>query len=227
MIPLKDDNPTYSTPVVTYVFVAINIIVFLYWAAMGGPKGLVMGFAMVPREVVTGQDIINPSHGYFPGPSPIWLTIFTSMFMHGGILHIAGNLLYLWIFGNNVEDALGHFKFAIFYLLCGTAAALAHIVSSPGSIVPTVGASGAIAGVLGAYLILYPDARILTLIFLGIFVTTVSIPAVIMLGYWFLIQLISAGAFPTAGGGVAYWAHIGGFVFGVILAPLFGLFRQD
>jgi len=216
MIPLRDENPTYTTPVVTYALIAANILVFLYWLALGGSRGPVMGLAMVPREITTGEDILANS------PHPLWITIFTSMFMHGGVLHIAGNMLYLWIFGNNIEDTLGHFRFLVFYLLCGVGAALTHIASAPLSTVPTVGASGAIAGVLGAYLVLYPDARIITLIFLGFFITTAAIPAVILLGYWFLIQLLSAQLQPPALGGVAYWAHVGGFVTGIILIFMFG-----
>lgn len=217
MIPLKDENPTEKTPIVTYVLLIANTLIFIYWLSQGGGRGPVMGFAMVPREIVTGQDI-SP----FPSPSPVWITIFTSMFLHGGFLHLAGNMLYLWIFGNNIEDALGHFRFLLFYLLAGVGAAFAHIMSAPFSAVPTVGASGAIAGIMGAYLVLYPNARIITLIILGIFITTAAIPAIIIIGYWFLIQLISAGAFPATGGGVAYWAHIGGFIAGVVLIFFFG-----
>lgn len=169
---------------------------------------------MVPLEVVTGRQVppYAPVH-------PAWLTIFTSMFMHGGLLHIGSNMLYLAIFGNNVEDRLGHFRFFIFYMACGFLAAVAHILSAPFSPVPTLGASGAVAGVLGAYFLLYPHARVTCLVFLFFFVTTIQLPAVIVLGFWIIGQILSAssGAGMQVGGGIAYWAHIGGFFAGMLL----------
>lgn len=238
MIPLRDDNPTQSKPYVVYALIIINAVVFV--AQTLGQFG---NLSMIPYSVIHdvrvgmvldqfGRPVLNqygvPLIQKLPtvGPHPQWITIFTSMFLHGSLAHIGGNMLYLWIFGNNIEDVLGHFRFVLFYLACGTLAALAHILASMGgygAYIPTVGASGAIAGVLGAYFILYPRSRISTLLMLGWWWEMVEIPAVFVLGVWFLMQLTGTlGTGGLVGGGVAYWAHIGGFVAGVVLILMLG-----
>jgi Uncharacterized membrane protein (homolog of Drosophila rhomboid) len=222
MIPLKDDVPSETVPYMTIGLVGLNVLVFLYQASigMGGdPKAaeaFVFEFGATPCRI-TGA---CPVPGDFPSPIA---TIFTSMFLHCGLLHVGGNMLYLWIFGDNVEDTLGHFRFIIFYLLSGLAAALAQTAIAPSSMIPMIGASGAVAGVLGAYLVLFPHARILTLLIIGFFVRLVYIPAVVVLGFWAVVQFFSGfmtlgvatGGEP--GGGVAFWAHVGGFVAGIVL----------
>jgi len=219
MIPLRDENPTRTTPFVTIALIAANVAAFLL--QLGTERGRMLAFALVPYDLTSGTDVVFPG-----GPQPVFLTIFTSMFMHANILHIAGNMLYLWIFGNNVEDTLGHFRFLLFYLACGVAAAAAQIVMDPASQVPMMGASGAIGGVLGGYLMLFPGANIVTLVFLGFFITTANIPAIFVLGIWILTQVVSlqymAGYGGHMQGGVAYAAHIGGFLAGVILILLLG-----
>ncbi len=239
MIPLRDDNPSRITPYVMYALVVLNIVAYLVDITGGGnyhgiPVGALWDFTMIPKQISVGDpnlpaQLLSRGQGFIsiphPSPSPVWITIFTSMFLHANLLHIGGNMLYLWIFGNNVEDVLGHWKFLSFYLIGGLAAAAAHVLSDPSSQVPVVGASGAIAAVLGAYMVLFPKARVLTLIFLGFFVTTVSIPAVVLLGYWIFIQVFSTtmSAGPGQGtGGVAYWAHIGGFAAGALGILLLG-----
>jgi membrane associated rhomboid family serine protease len=230
MIPLRDDNPTRITPWVTWAILAANIAVYLLQATGGmystqtGLEGSLSGWTMVPRELTRGVDLAINGETL----RPFWLTIFTSMFMHGGLMHILGNMVYLVVFGNNIEDALGHGRFLVFYLACGVLAALAQIFWNPGSPIPTLGASGAIAGVLGAYLLLFPHARVNTLVFLGIFITTVRLPALILLGFWIISQFFShltgalAGPEGNETGGVAYMAHIGGFIAGFVLIKLFG-----
>ena len=214
MFPYKDDNPTNIFPFVTIGIIVLNVIVFLFqlMADVDG-KRIVYAYGAIPRNIVTFESA-QPIH-------PV-LTIFTSMFMHGGFFHIFGNMLYLWIFGNNIEDRLGHFRFILFYLFCGVIAALSHTLSAPGSGVPMIGASGAISGVLGAYILLYPMARIHTLIFLGFFVQSVQIPALIVIGFWAIIQvvngLISQGM--PGQGGIAWFAHAGGFLAGLITIKL-------
>jgi rhomboid family protein len=208
MIPLRDVIPTRTTPVVTTALIAVNVLVFFYELTLG-PRGLqafVLTYGFVPAV--------------FAGP-----TILSSMFMHGGWMHLIGNMLPLWIFGDNIEDRLGHTRFLAFYVSCGVLAAAAHGLSNPASMVPTVGASGAIAGVMGAYFILYPHSRVLTLIFLFIFVELVEIPAVVFLGFWFLLQLVSGvgstlATTSPAGGGIAFWAHVAGFAAGAGLVKL-------
>ena len=242
MIPLSDDNPTRGKPYILYILVIANVLVFLVdRVGAVGPFGRLWTLSMIPYSVIHDMRVVpllsqvgqivgaRPDPGI--GPHPQWITIFTSMFMHGGWLHLGGNMLYLWIFGNNIEDALGHVKFLLFYLACGAGAALLHIASDPGSTIPTVGASGAIAGVLGAYLLLYPKARIRTLIILGYFIDYAEIPAIYVLGVWFLVQFVSGAMQPiSSGGGVAYWAHVGGFVAGIVFILLLGgrrLVRQQ
>jgi membrane associated rhomboid family serine protease len=230
MIPLRDENPTRIFPIVTYLLIAANIAVFFFQATGGMLEernslgGWMAGWTLVPAELTSGRDFaING-----PTLQPIWLTLFTSMFMHGGLLHLLGNMLYLFIFGNNIEDALGHVKFLVFYIVCGVLAALSQVFYSPNSIIPTLGASGAIAGVLGGYLLLFPRHAVNTLVFLGIFITTVRVPAFILLGFWIISQFFSqwTQSMKTEitgqeSGGVAYLAHIGGFVAGLILIKLF------
>ncbi len=230
MIPLRDENPTRITPYVTWLLIAVNIVVYGLQVVSGmheGRTGLVggiSGWTMVPIEVTQGIDISTNGQTLL---HPYWLTIFTSLFMHGGLLHLGGNMLFLLIFGNNIEDALGHIKYGIFYLLCGVLAAAAQIAWNPASVIPTLGASGAIAGVLGAYLVLFPHARVDTLVFLGFFITRLRVPAYLLLGFWIVSQFFSqfTGAMAQRGGesgGVAYLAHIGGFIAGMLLIKLFG-----
>lgn len=211
MIPLRDENPSYSTPYVNYILILINILVFIFQAMLGSSQNsFVNQYALIPAQFangITAEDILH---------------IFTSMFMHAGLAHIGGNMLYLWIFGDNVEDAMGHGRYLFFYLFGGVIASLTHVLTNPGSQLPTVGASGAIAAVLGAYLVLYPQSRVTTLIFFFYFIRLAAIPAVIVLGLWFVLQLfegvLALGAAQV--GGVAFWAHIGGFVTGLLLAKL-------
>src|SRR5678816_4505271 len=204
MIPLRDVIPSRTTPVVTICLIALNIIVFVYELSLG-------------RAV----DAFTLYYGLIPAAFS-WMNVFTSMFLHGGFLHVAGNMLYLWIFGDNVEDRMGHGRFFSFFLLCGAAAAIGQTLTVPDSMVPRVGASGAIAGVMGAYFILYPHSRIVTLIPLFIVFPIVEVPAIFFLGIWFVMQLLSGVgsiAAATAGepsGGVAFWAHVAGFAAGVI-----------
>ncbi len=229
MVPLRDDNPTRIVPVVTYALLIINIVVFLYELSLGPDlEAFFRVWAVVPREL----------SAYFLGeptglPFPAWMTLITSQFLHAGFLHVAGNMLFLWIFGNNVEDKLGHVRFVIFYLACGVLAGLTQWFFSVGSVIPSLGASGAIAGVMGAYILRFPRAEILTLIPLGFFMWTFRVPAIFFLGFWFVQQAFYSVAslnVPTnvgmQGGGVAYWAHAGGFIFGAILGPILGLFAD-
>ena len=232
MIPLADENPSGNKPYVVYALVALNVFMYaidFLGTHMLGPVPIngLWDYSMVPAAVVSDKAVYvryGPLLVPHAGLDPQWLTIFTSMFMHASFLHIGGNMLYLWIFGNNIEDALGHFRFLLFYLVCGVAAALAHVFANTASHIPTVGASGAIAGVLGAYLYLYPGNRVRTLVILGFFWDYVEIPAVIVLGIWFLTQLVNLGGSGGlyGGGGVAYWAHVGGFVAGVVIILVLG-----
>ena len=225
MVPLHDDNPTNITPVVVYALITINILVFLHQMSLGaGIENFFQLYAVIPRELSASLAGNPPNQSV-----PETYTLITSQFLHGGLMHIGFNMLFLWTFGNNIEDSLGHVKFLIFYLGCGVLAGLTHWFFDMGSLVPTVGASGAIAGVMGAYIIKYPKAQILTLLPLGIFITTVRIPAFFFLGFWFIQQAISSVlslGLSANTGGVAYWAHAGGFVFGAILGPLLGLFSD-
>ena len=215
MIPFKDDNPTLNFPLITIIVIAANIAVFLFQITVpSDPRRVVLAYGAIPHFLLTLKTV-QPVH-------PL-LTIFTSMFMHGGVLHLGTNMLFLWIFGNNIEDRLGYGKFIVFYLLCGAGAAYAHAISDPSSTTPMIGASGAIAGILGAYLVLFPHARVHTLIFLGFFIQIVRLPAIFVIGLWIVIQfvngLLSKGAAPH--GGVAWFAHIGGFILGILLIKFF------
>jgi membrane associated rhomboid family serine protease len=225
VVPLRDENPVSITPVVTYGIIGLNIAVFLFQISLTsqGVELLFDRWALIPAQLT------ESFRGALEAPAYEWVTLVSSQFLHGGFFHIGGNLLYLWVFGNNIEDQLGHFKFLIFYLGCGALAGLTQWFFDPYSAIPTIGASGAIAGVMGAYILRYPRAYILTLIPLIIFFTTIRIPAIFFLGFWFVQQAIlsvaSLGS-DNMGGGVAYWAHSGGFVFGCILGPMLGLMRD-
>ncbi|MBW4498962.1 MAG: rhomboid family intramembrane serine protease [Scytonema hyalinum WJT4-NPBG1] len=230
MVPLRDNNPTTITPFVTYGIIIANIVVFLYQLSLT-PQQLQEFFriaALVPCQLSTTCPRASEN-----SLIPEWMTLITSQFLHGGFLHLAGNMLFLGIFGNNIEDRLGHVKYLIFYLTCGVLAALTQWFFSQNSTIPSLGASGAIAGVLGAYILRFPKAEILTLLPLGFFLTTVRLPAFFFLGFWFVQQafysIASLQARTNVGmesGGIAYWAHAGGFVFGAILGPLFGLYKR-
>jgi len=215
LLPLRDENPTSSPPHITRLLIIVNVIVFIFmwlpsylpidfpsfWASIS-PEEVVWKYGMIPENIMNGERLY---------------TIFTSMFLHGGIIHLAGNMLFLSIFGDNIEDTLGRVRYVLFYFLCGTAASLTHTLITVDPSIPTIGASGAISGILGAYLILYPRARILTVIFY-FWISFVRIPAIFFLGFWFILQWLYI--LLEAGGGVAYWAHIGGFVAGMALASI-------
>lgn len=214
MIPIHDDNPTTITPIVTVTVIVVNVAVFLYQLSLGANgDAFVAVFGAVPLALFGGDTF---------SPIPPFLTLLTAMFLHGGLMHLGGNMLYLWIFGNNIEDSMGHGRFLVFYLLCGVAAAYAHAVTAPDSTVPMIGASGAISGVLGAYLLLFPRARVLTWLPLGVFSRLVYIPAAWLLGFWIVLQFLSGTmSLGRSGGGVAWFAHVGGFVAGLALVYLF------
>lgn len=231
MFPISDHNPTRITPYVTYALIGANIFIFLYQLRLTSPQleQFFQLYAVVPKELTASFGGI-PVNQAVPEP----LTLVTSQFLHGGFLHILGNMLFLWIFGNNIEDKLGHIKYVIFYITCGSLAALAQWFFSMQSGIPSLGASGAIAGVMGAYILRFPQAKIRTLVFLGPFIVFPDIPAIFFLGIWFLQQALYGIAslnvpsnIGMESGGVAYWAHAGGFVFGAILGPLLGLFSED
>lgn len=242
VFPLYDDNADRATtPLVNYAIIALNIFVFIVLQKLGSDTGFTYSFSTVPQEILSGTDITTPARvlehpmtgqrvlipGLGETPGSVYLTLFTSMFMHGGIAHIAGNMLFLWIFGDNIEDRLGHIKYVIFYLLCGLVASLAHVFTTgvfatdPESLlVPSLGASGAISGVMGAYLLLHPKRRVTVILFR--FLT--DVPAYVAIGIWFAFQLISGLGLLGGGselGGVAYAAHIGGFIAGVVLIKFF------
>jgi membrane associated rhomboid family serine protease len=226
MIPLRDDQPRFSKPYITYFLIAVNTLIFLFefWLgqqSQGALNSLIYDFGVVPHffaGTLAGTNHVSLAVAFVP--------LITSMFLHSSILHLLGNMWVLWIFGDNIEDYLGHFTYLLFYVICGLAAAITHILLNVGSRVPTVGASGAIAGVMGAYLLLYPRAKVLTLVPLIVFFTFWWLPAWIVLGYWFLLQFLSGTATSIAyssssSGGIAFWAHVGGFVAGLILIKLF------
>jgi membrane associated rhomboid family serine protease len=218
MFPISDDNPRIGTPVVTWSIIAVCVLVFLWQFSLGPNDGQIAAFqfGMIPARLFGTAELDAALVEV-----PAWATVFTSMFMHGGWMHLGFNMLFLWIFGDNVEDSMGHVRYLAFYLLCGVAAALAQAVINPSSTIPMIGASGAISGVLGAYLLLHPHATVRTVIFLGIFATMMHLPALIVLGLWFLLQLASAAFSNSGEAGVAFWAHVGGFVAGMALVPLF------
>lgn len=246
VLPLYDDNSDRATtPIVNYTLIAINILVFVFLQQLGTNDRFTYAFSTVPLEIISGRDVRTPDRvveqpvtgqellipGLQPTPFSVYLTLFFSMFMHGGIAHIAGNMLFLWIFGDNVEDRMGHVRYLIFYLVCGVLASLAHVLTTfmfatdPDSLlIPSLGASGAISGVLGGYIVLYPHRRVTAIVFR--FVT--DVPAYVAIGIWFAFQLISGTTILGGGGsqgGVAYAAHIGGFVAGVVLVKIFTIGR--
>ena len=240
MIPLKDNIPTRRFPVLTVALIAINVFVFVFLQhgghiGFGAPNdNSLVRWGLIPYEithpgkhcdlVAGGQVACEGQPGVSGSASPqpnTWVTFFSSIFMHGGFLHIAGNMLFLWIFGNNIEDSMSRWRFVLFYLLGGAVANFAQIAVGPSSTAPGIGASGAIAAVLGGYALLYPRARVITAVILIFFITLLDLPALLVLGGWFALQLLDAAINSPLGGGVAYFAHIGGFVFGLLLIKLF------
>ncbi len=247
IFPLYDDNSDRATtPVVNYALIAINILVFVFLQQLGTNDRFTYAFSTVPQEIVSGRDVRTPDRvridpatgqellvpGLQPTPSSVYLTLLFSMFMHGGIAHIAGNMLFLWIFGDNVEDRMGHLRYLVFYLVCGLLASLAHVLTTAmlatdaaSLLIPSLGASGAISGVLGGYIVLYPRRRVTAIVFR--FIT--DVPAWVAIGIWFAFQLISSTSLLGSGtqlGGVAYAAHIGGFVAGLVLVKVFTIGRN-
>lgn len=234
MFPIGDDNSDRTiTPIVNYLFIGINILVFVLLQGLGSNDAFSYAFSLVPKEVtdgidITGVQIVRDSFGdvgqirHYETPLPVYFNFLSSMFMHGGFGHIFGNMLFLWVFGDNLENLVGHIRFAIFYIVCGFAAALAQVVMDTDSVIPMLGASGAISGVLGGYLVLFPQRRVRAIIFN--FLT--EVPAFVALGLWIGYQLILGYLTPAGTGGVAYAAHIGGFVAGVVLIKLFAIGRR-
>jgi membrane associated rhomboid family serine protease len=230
MIPIKDDNPTLRPPIVTWALIAANVAVWVLVQGMGGSPALersICDLGLIPGEflgnVAAGTRVqLGPNDACVLGDSPSWFTPVSSMFMHGGWMHIIGNMWFLHIFGNNVEDSMGRARYLVFYLLCGIAAAMAQTFFDPNGTIPMVGASGAIGGVMGAYVVLYPRVQIHMLVPIFVILTRIVVPAFFMLGYWFVIQIVSGWAsFGNRGGGTAFWAHVGGFLAGVLLIFVF------
>jgi membrane associated rhomboid family serine protease len=230
MIPIRDENPHFLTPYATYAIVALNVLAWVLVQGFGTEPVLsrsVCTLGLVPGELLhklpAGTHVpLGPGISCVIGDTPAWISVFTHMFLHGGWMHIIGNMWFLWIFGNNIEDSMGHVRFVVFYLLCGLAAAGLQTLANPASGIPMVGASGAIGGVMGAYVLLYPRVNVHMLFWFGFYVTTFAIPAVWMLGYWFLVQVLGGvGSIGAEGGGVAFWAHVGGFAAGALLILLF------
>jgi len=229
VFPYRDENETIRTPLATFLLIAINVLVWFLVQGAGGRGALeasVCNLGLIPGELTLSA---APNSGFDMGEGLVCLVdagrepshLFTAMFLHGGWLHLLGNMWFLWLFGNNVEDSMGRFRFIVFYLVSGMVASLAHVYNEPSSIMPMVGASGAISGVMGAYIVLYPRVRVYCFVVLVVFVTTISVPAWVMLGYWMFLQVMGGLGGPAAGGGVAFWAHIGGFVAGVVLVKWF------
>jgi rhomboid family protein len=217
MIPLHDDNPTETTPVVTIGIILAATLVFIYQLSLGPVAGqrFVYQYGAIPA-ILFGHASLPPEVMALPAS----MSLITSIFLHGGFLHLIGNMWFLWIFGDNVEEAMGHVRFVLFFLICGVIAAMSHALADPGSAAPMIGASGAISGVLGAYLLLYPRARVMVLVPFGFFFWRMYLPAAFMLGFWFLLQLVS-GTASVGGGGVAWFAHVGGFLAGMLLIGFF------
>ena len=218
MFPIHDDNPIRIIPFVNYLFMAVCVVVFL-WQITQDPhvqQAIVYSLGVIPA-VLFGKAELAPELAWIPSTG----TVFTSMFLHGGWMHIIGNMLYLWVFGNNIEAAMGHIKFAIFYALCGVAAVFAQALPDIDSGIPMIGASGAISGILGAYLLLYPMARVTIIVPIFFIIKPFKVPAMLVLGAWFLMQLYSSFTTNSEGGGVAFGAHIGGFIAGMVLIPFF------
>lgn len=230
MIPIRDDNPHFLTPYATYAILAANVLAWVFVQGLGTEEPLarsVCDLGLIPGELLGGAAPgttvpLSPHFACVVDPSGDWRTLWTHMFLHGGWFHLLGNMWFLWIFGNNVEDSMGHLRFVAFYLLSGLAAAALQAFANPDSAVPMVGASGAIGGVMGAYVVLYPRVRVHLLLWFGFFVQTIAVPAAFMLLYWLLVQLIGgATSLGKEGGGVAFWAHVGGFVAGALLVLAF------
>ena len=230
MFPYKDDNPTILTPYVTVATIVITSLIWLVFQAAGTEPGLsqsVCDLGVIPNRLFGGEtEAIMTRRGPVvlcpDAPEFAWYTVVTSVFLHGGWFHLIGNMLFLWVFGNNIEDAMGPARFVVFYLFCGIIAALAQIVVQPGSPVPMVGASGAISGIMGAYMVLYPKVRVQTLLIIIIYIRVIPLPAWVLLAYWFFLQVVGGSvALGGSGGGVAFWAHVGGFAAGVALVKLF------
>jgi membrane associated rhomboid family serine protease len=231
VFPIRDDNPHFTTPVATYGLIGLNVLAWVLLQGFGTEPALsssVCNFGLIPADVLGTA----PAGASFPagpgvdcvldGSGGSWHTVITSMFLHGGWMHLIGNMWFLWIFGNNVEDAMGHVRFVVFYLLCGIAAAALQTAFDPNSVIPMVGASGAIGGVMGAYVLMYPRVNVHLFVILGFYVNTIAVPAYFMLGYWFLLQIVSGSlAVGAEGGGVAFWAHVGGFAAGALLSFVF------
>ena len=227
MLPIKDENPTFHKAIVTYLIIALNVLSWIVFQRLGTNPGLaksICQYGIIPGDLL---GMVSPGTQVAIGDGlaclidgrPDWFTVISSMFMHGGWLHLIGNMWFLMIFGDNIEDVLGSIRFIVFYLLCGIFAAGAQIIADPASPIPMVGASGAIGGVMGAYAVMFPRAPVHMLVFFGFFITRIVVPAFFMLGYWLLLQLIG-GFFSSGIGGVAFWAHIGGFLSGVILIKI-------
>ena len=218
MIPLKDNIPSLTFPFANISLIIINILVFFYEVSLGPYlERFIFHFGVIPYKFIflLSSDTLYPVATFLP--------LFSSLFLHGGWLHLLGNMLYLWIFGDNVEDVLGHARYLLFYLLCGIGAGMTHIITQPGSHVPTIGASGAIAGIMGAYFVLFPRARVVTLVPIFFFIQLIEIPAYFFLAFWFIIQLFSGtiSGSSAISGGIAFWAHIGGFACGMVLLLFF------
>ena len=231
MFPLHGKKQARITPYINYGLIGINVLVFLYELSLSNAQldQFFQLYALIPQELTASF-----AGGTIQQPVAEWVTLFSSQFLHGSWWHLIGNMVYLWVFGNNIEDRLGHFKYIIFYLACGALAALCQWFIGMDSAIPSLGASGAISGILGAYLIRFPQALVNTFVFLGIFITTLKVRAWILIGFYIvqnvvsgLVDLQRAANMTMETGGVAYWAHIGGFVFGLILGPLLGLFNDD
>ena len=223
MIPIRDDNPYRQLPVITTCLIVINVAIYFYQLFVDKAGAtFIYQYGAIPFQITHFQPVPHLPRGYHP-PIPYFATIFTSMFIHGGFFHLFSNMLYLWIFGDNIENFLGPAKFILFYFLSGILAGLIHSMIYASSMVPTIGASGAIAGIMGAYFYLYPNAKVLALVFLFFYITIIPVPAFIFLGIWFLMQLLPAFvSFGKLGTGIAFWAHVGGFVAGIVLIILMG-----
>jgi membrane associated rhomboid family serine protease len=234
MFPIGDDNSDRKiTPVVNYAFIAINILVFVLLQQLGSAENFTYAYSLVPKEIMTGVDLVGSQRiqdtlgrvgeiQHYETPLPVYFNFLSSMFMHGGIMHIFGNMLFLWVFGDNLENRLGHVRYAIFYIVCGIAAALAQFLMDTNSIIPMLGASGAISGILGGYLLLFPKRRVKAILFN--FLT--EVPAYVAVGIWIVYQIVSGYLTPAGTGGVAYAAHIGGFIAGLALIKIFAIGTQ-
>src|SRR4051794_27875107 len=234
MFPIGDDDTDRQTqPIVNYIFIGINVLVFLFLQQLGSNDQFTYAFSLVPKEITTGVDIagvqvIRDSFGHtgeirhYATPLPVYFNFLSSMFMHGGFMHLFGNMLFLFIFGDNVEDAIGHLRYGLFYILCGIAAALGQILMGPESIIPMLGASGAISGVLGGYILLFPTRPVRAIIFNVL----TTVPSFVAIGIWIVYQIVLGYFTPAGSGGVAYAAHIGGFIAGVVLVKLFAIGRR-